>query len=162
MEMRAMNCTKYSDKQITYAWLQEKSGTPVAWICLSPARGAQSDLQRLEETVRASRRHSGRNVAPVLERLVVTRGAQVSITVDLGTEYMSKALEEWAYRHSMEFGFTRPGQPVENVYIGSFYERLRDERSNINQFVSLEDARFKLETWRIDYNHTDRTALSAT
>lgn len=101
-------------------------------------------------------------MAPVLKRLVVTRGAPVSITVDLGTEYMSKALEEWVYRHSMEFGFTRPGKPVENVYIGSFYERLRDECLNINQFVSLEDARFKLETWRIDYNHTDRTALSAT
>jgi len=34
-------------------------------------------------------------VAPVLERLIVTRGAPVSITVDLGTEYMSKAFEEW-------------------------------------------------------------------
>jgi putative transposase len=34
----------------------------------------------------------------------------------------------------------------------SFNGSLRDECLNINWFLSIEDARNKLETWRRDYN----------
>jgi len=34
----------------------------------------------------------------------------------------------------------------------SFNGRLRDECLNVHQFVSLEDAREKIEAWRLDYN----------
>jgi putative transposase len=96
---------------------------------------------------------SGHDVARVLDGLIQTRGAPASITVDHGTEFMSKALEEWAYRRGVKLDFIRPGKPVENAYIESFNGRLRDECLNVNQFVSLDDARAKLEAWRIDYNH---------
>ena len=64
-----------------------------------------------------------------------------SITVDHGTEFTSKALEEWAYRRGVKLDFIRPGKPTENGHIESFNGRLRDECLNVNQFVSLEDAR---------------------
>jgi putative transposase len=30
--------------------------------------------------------------------------------------------------------------------------RLRDERLNVHQFTSIEDAKAKIEAWRVDYN----------
>jgi len=96
---------------------------------------------------------SGRDVARALDRHVAVYGAPLSITVDHGTEFMSKALEEWAYQRGVKLDFIRPGKPVENAYIESFNGRLRDECLNINQFVSLDDARLKIEAWRVDYNH---------
>ena len=52
----------------------------------------------------------------------------------------------------MRLDFIRPGKPVENAYIESFNGRFRDECLNSHEFVSLEDARMKIEAWRIDYN----------
>ena len=41
---------------------------------------------------------------------------------------------------------------MQNADIESFNGRLRDECLNVHQFVSLEDARQKIEAWRLDYN----------
>jgi putative transposase len=49
---------------------------------------------------------------------------------------------------------------VENGFIESFNGKLRDECLNANQFLSIEDARRKIEAWRIDYNlHRPHSAL---
>jgi len=42
---------------------------------------------------------------------------------------------------------------MENGHIESFNGRLRDECLDINQFLSLDDARAKIEAWRVDYNY---------
>ena len=52
-----------------------------------------------------------------------------------------------------ELDFIRPGKPTENAFIESFDGRLRDECLNVNEFVSIEDARQRIEIWRQDYNH---------
>ena len=41
---------------------------------------------------------------------------------------------------------------MENAYIDSFNGKLRDECLNANQFLSINDARSKIEAWRVDYN----------
>src|SRR5262245_42362986 len=64
----------------------------------------------------------------------------------------SHALEDWAYQRVVQLDFIRPGKPVEHAHIESFNGRLRDESLNVHQFVSLEDARQKIEAWRCDYN----------
>jgi putative transposase len=74
------------------------------------------------------------------------------ITVDNGSEFASKALDAWAYAHGVKLDFIRPGKPVENAVIVSFNGRFRDECLNAQVFVSLHDARQKIEAWRIDYN----------
>jgi putative transposase len=94
----------------------------------------------------------GRDVVAALEGLVARTGSPVSITVDHGTEFTSKALEEWAYHRGVKLDFTHPGKPTENGHIESFNGRLRDECLNVNQFVSLDDARSKIHEWLIDYN----------
>jgi transposase InsO family protein len=95
---------------------------------------------------------SGQRVAETLETRTTDMPAPVSIAVDHGSEFTSKALEERAWRRSVELDFIRPGKPMENGHIESFSGRLRDECLNVMQFMSLDDARAKIEAWRVDYN----------
>ena len=87
-----------------------------------------------------------------LEARTADMPVPVSITVDHGSEFTSRALEDWAWRRGVKLDFTRPGKPTENGHIESFNGRLRDECLNVMQFMSLDDARAKIEAWRIDYN----------
>ncbi len=95
---------------------------------------------------------SGHRVAEALDRVLGVAATPRSITVDHGTEFTSRALEDWAYRRGVQLDFIRPGKPQENAFIESFNGRLRDECLNVHQFLSLDDARRKIETWRRDYN----------
>ena len=76
--------------------------------------------------------------------------------MDHGTEFQSRALEDWAYRRGVLLDFIRPGKPVENAFIESFNGRLRDECLNVEQFASVADAQAKIEAWRVDYNQRRR------
>jgi putative transposase len=96
---------------------------------------------------------TGHKVALALSQVIAERGAPVSITVDNGTEFCSRAMEAWAYQFGVHLDFIRPGKPVENSYIESFNGRLRDECLNVEVFFGLTDVRDKLESWRQDYNH---------
>jgi transposase InsO family protein len=87
---------------------------------------------------------SGEKVAGQLERVVKERGVPLSITVDNGSEFASRAMDAWAYGHGIRLDFIQPGKPVENGYIESFNGRLGDECLNVNLFFSLEDARENL------------------
>lgn len=95
---------------------------------------------------------SGRTVGDALDRALVEGAAPLWITVDHGTEFMSRALEDWAFARGVQLDFIRPGKPVENAFIEAFNGRLRDECLNVHQFMSIEDARAKIEAWRVDYN----------
>jgi putative transposase len=94
----------------------------------------------------------GRRVVEVLERLAFTTGLPEIITVDNGPEFTGRALDEWAHRKGVKLDYTRPGKPIENAYIESFNGRLRQECLDENWFTSIEDAKIKIESWRIDYN----------
>ena len=96
---------------------------------------------------------SGTAVAAILDRAIARHNKPKTITVDHGTEFTSRALDEWAYRRGVTLDFIRPGKPVENGFIESFNGRLPDECLNANQFLSIDDARSKIEAWRTDYNH---------
>jgi putative transposase len=109
-------------------------------------------FSRLSPLIEPRMRFSGRDVVAALDRIIQRTGAPVSITVDHGTEFTSKALEEWAYRRGIKQDFTHPGKPTENGHIESFNGRLRDECLNVNQFMSLADACDQIERWREDYN----------
>jgi putative transposase len=94
----------------------------------------------------------GARVVQVLERLAELRGLPEMITVDNGPEFISRALDEWAYRWGLKLNYIRPGKPIENAYAESFNGRLRDECLNENWFLSLKHAREVIEAWRKDYN----------
>ena len=49
--------------------------------------------------------------------------------------------------------FIEPGSPWENGYIESFNSHLRDECLDREIFVSIEELRYVVERWRLDYNN---------
>ena len=49
--------------------------------------------------------------------------------------------------------FSRPGKPTDNALVESFNGSFRDECLNVNWFLSIEDAREKIEAWRVKYNN---------
>jgi putative transposase len=94
----------------------------------------------------------GKRVASKLSRISSAHGLPEQIVVDNGPEFVSNALDAWAYERGITLQFIRPGKPVDNAYMESFNGRLRDECLNQNWFVSLAQAREIIEEWRIDYN----------
>jgi len=65
-----------------------------------------------------------------------------------GTEFVSKALDKWAYQHGVTLDFSRPGKPTDNALIEFFNGSLRDEWLNAHWFLTLHDARRKIGQWR--------------
>ena len=96
---------------------------------------------------------TGVKVASCLNAVIADRGVPQSIRVDNGTEFQSRAMDSWAYTNRVQLDFIRPGKPEENGLIESFNGRLRDECLNVHLFWTIEDARGKLTTWLVDYNH---------
>jgi len=95
---------------------------------------------------------TGQDVAAVLERLRFDRGLPQRIYCDNGTEFVSAAMDLWAYTNGVVLDFSRRGKPTDNAAIESFNGRFRDECLNVHWFHSLEDATTKIEDWRQDYN----------
>jgi putative transposase len=95
---------------------------------------------------------TGERVTRVLERLCEVRGLPVVIQSDNGPEFRGLVMDEWAYRRGVRLQFIEPGKPIQNAFIESFNSRLRDECLNEQVFVSLADARQRIEQWRVQYN----------
>ena len=100
----------------------------------------------------ANYRLSGRSVAQALDQAARQRGWPQAITVDNGTEFTSKALDDWAYRRGVKLDYTRPGKPTDNGLIESFNGRLRDEFLNVNEFITMHEVHERLRAWQDDYN----------
>lgn len=93
-----------------------------------------------------------KRVTRVLDRLIELRGKPEVLVMDNGPEFQSRELDTWAYERGIRLHFIKPGKPVENAYIESFNGKFRDECLNENWFLSLDDAREKIDAYRRDYN----------
>ncbi len=87
----------------------------------------------------------------VLDRLKAM-GLPARLAVDNGPEFISKALDAWAYRNGVQLEFSRPGKPTDNAFVESFNGHFRQECLDQHWFASLEEARQIIEAWRIEYN----------
>jgi putative transposase len=103
---------------------------------------------------------SGARVARELSDLLVKRGIPDTILSDNGTEFTSNAILKWSHENQISWAYIQPGKPMQNGYIESFNGKLRDECLNENWFLSLQEARQIIESWREDYNrHRPHTSL---
>ncbi len=91
-------------------------------------------------------------VVEVLDQLARIRGKPKSLRVDNGPEFAGRLLDHWAHLNGVEIDFSRPGKPTDNAYIEAFNARLRAECLNASWFLSLADARERIEAWRVHYN----------
>lgn len=73
------------------------------------------------------------------------------VRTDQGTEFTSRAMLDWAYRHNIRVEFTKVRKP--NQVIEAFNSRVRDECLNEHVFFSLQDAREKIDHWHWRYNN---------
>lgn len=94
----------------------------------------------------------GGRVVRVLERLAAMGRQPQRIVVDNGPEFASKAVDQWAAQRGVSLRFIDPGKPMQNAYIESFNGKFRDECLSQHWFISLEEARWVSEEWRVDYN----------
>jgi len=94
----------------------------------------------------------GARVVRVLEEVARERGYPHAIQADNGPEFLSRVVDQWAFEHGVELHFIAPGKPTQNAHIESFNGKFRDECLNENWFLTLQEAREKIEAWRRDYN----------
>ena len=96
----------------------------------------------------------GEDVVAALSRIAQQRKIPVKIRCDNGPEFTSMAVDRWAYENGVELEYSRPGKPTDNAYIESFNGKFREECLSTNWFLTLEDAKAKIEAWRIEYNES--------
>ena len=60
-----------------------------------------------------------------------------------------EAADRWAYQNDVRLDFSRPGKPTDNAFVESFNGRL-----DALWFLSLADAKSKIEAWRQHYNES--------
>ena len=96
--------------------------------------------------------YRGEDVVQTLESICKELGYPKSIRVDNGSKFISRDLDLWAYAKDVVLDFSRPGKPTDNAFIESFNGKFRAECLNAHWFMSLDDAREKMEEWRRDYN----------
>ena len=94
----------------------------------------------------------GARVVAVLDRAAKAYGTPQRLSMDNGPEFISKALDEWAYRRGVRLEFSRPGKPTDNAFVESFNGHFRQECLDQHWFLSLAEARMVIEMWRIEYN----------
>jgi len=103
--------------------------------------------------IHADQSIKGADVVDILNRLKhEEHEIPKRIQVDNGSEFISKNLDQWAYANNITLDYSRPGKPTDNPFIESFNGSFRDECLNSNWFLSLLDAKHKIEQWRRDYN----------
>jgi len=99
------------------------------------------------------RTFTARDVMLTLQYLFAIRGAPEHIRSDNGPEFIAKELQRWLERASVRTLYIQKASPWENGYVESFNGKLRDELLNRELFLSVREARFVLDEWRLEYNH---------
>ena len=109
-------------------------------------------FSRFSPALDARLSYRGEDVVATLERVCRTAGYPKAIRVDQGSEFISRDLDLWAYARGVTLDFSRPGKPTDNAFAEAFNSRVRAECMNAHWFLTLADAREKLEAWRRYYN----------
>jgi len=105
-------------------------------------------------------KYTGYDVVQTLEQAAQEHGYPNNLRIDNGPEFISKDLDLWAYTHGVVLDFSRPGKPTDNDFIESFNSRFRQECLNQHWFLSIEDAKTRIEAWWREYNsHRPHSSL---
>ena len=75
------------------------------------------------------------------------------IRSDNGSEFVAKVVRDYLRGSGVRTLFIEPGSPWENGYIESFNGKLRDELLDGELFLHIDEVRYVVDRWRMDYNH---------
>lgn len=103
--------------------------------------------------IEVDRSFTAQDVIGILQYLFAVRGTPEFLRSDNGPEFVAQAVRCWLDKAGVATLFIAKGSPWENGYVESFNGKLRDELLNRELFLSLEEARWVIDRWRLDYNH---------
>ncbi len=103
--------------------------------------------------IEVGRSFTARDVIDVLQYLFAVRGTPEHLRSDNGPEFVARSVRRWLDQAGVRTLFIAKGSPWENGYVESFNGKLRDELLNRELFLSLAEARWVIDRWRLDYNH---------
>jgi transposase InsO family protein len=95
----------------------------------------------------------GHDVIEVLRYLFLVRGCPAYVRSDNGSEFTAEAVKEFLALSGVDTLYIEPGSPWENGYMESFNSRMRDELLAGELFLHVDEVRYIVERWRMDYNH---------
>ncbi len=79
---------------------------------------------------------TGHDVAGALERLRFDRGLPQRIYCDNGSEFVSAAMDLWAYTNKVILDFSRRGSPTDNATIESCNQTVFDRSASMSNAVN--------------------------
>lgn len=94
----------------------------------------------------------GEQVVTILKQLLSRHSTPKRVQTDNGSKFISRTFDKWAYEQEVTLDFSRPGRSTYNPFIESFNGSFRDKSLNTHWFLSLDDAREKIESWWQEYN----------
>ena len=103
--------------------------------------------------IEVGRSFTSQEVIEVLQYLFAIRGVPGHLRSDNGPEFVAQAVQTWLGQAGVKTLFIAKGSPWENGYVESFNGKFRDELLNLELFLSLAEARWVVDRWRMDYNH---------
>ena len=113
----------------------------------------EDEYTRESLALEVERRMTAPDVKEILEYLFLVRGKPKYLRSDNGPEFIAQVVRQWLQDSGGGPLYIEPGSPWQNAYIESFNGKLRDELLNLGLFLSLEEAKYVAERWRLDYNH---------
>ena len=115
-----MKKSKFTEEQIACALSKARPSTRAGRLVAGQLLADRSQFRALtvvdqwsrpSPLLEAASRMSGRTVGAALDRVLVSGPTPRSITVDHGTQFMSRALEDWAYQSRRAARFHSTRQP---------------------------------------------------
>jgi transposase InsO family protein len=103
--------------------------------------------------IEVGRTFTSRDVILTLQYLFALRGAPRQVRSDNGPEFIARDIQRWLKRAAVDTLYIQKASPWENGYVESFNGKLRDELLNRELFLSVAEARYVLDEWRLEYNH---------
>lgn len=103
--------------------------------------------------IEVARNFTAQDVLGVLQYLFAVRGTPMHIRSDNGPEFVARKIRRWLNQANVKTLYIAKGSPWENGYVESFNGKLRDELLNQEIFLSMLEARWVIDRWRLDYNH---------
>ena len=93
------------------------------------------------------------DVIELLRYLFLVRGCPAYLRSDNGSQFTARRVKRFLEDMGVDTLFIEPGSPWENGYAESFNSRMRDELLDGELFLHLDEMKYVVERWRMDYNH---------
>jgi transposase InsO family protein len=93
------------------------------------------------------------DVIELLRYLFLVRGCPAYLRSDNGSQFTARQVKRFLEEMGVDTLFIEPGSPWENGYVESFNSRMRDELLDGELFLHIDEMKYVVERWRMDYNH---------